>query len=86
VYLDLRTHHRKVIHSEGLNPIVGVKIARKSLANGRRSVFGLFLWHPRIFNNLRSFVFDLFWPIFPQPIFVFNNFLALFLKKSILFL
>jgi hypothetical protein len=34
---------------------------------------------------LANFVLALFWPFFPQAFFVFNNFLALFLKKSILF-
>ena len=44
-----------------------------------------FLWRLFIFNNLASFVLGSFWLLFPQPSFVFNNFLASFLKKRILF-
>ena len=44
-----------------------------------------FFWPLFIVNNLASFVFGSFWLFFPQPPFSFNNFLASFCKKRILF-
>jgi len=48
-------------------------------------VFRAIMYFQQLSQLRFSFVFGSFWLFFPQPSFVFNNFLASFLKKRILF-